>query len=125
MPTRARWRATYRLRAIGTHLMSSATTGPFFFSRQLTVRKRDLNRHAIFVAYRPRDVTLAGDIFDEIDAARAHQDLLAARDFQLAVAAERDDVLAAGSRVPIGDTSARRATKLRTAICQLIIGDGF
>jgi hypothetical protein len=30
MPTRARWRATYRLRAIGTQLMSSATTGPFF-----------------------------------------------------------------------------------------------
>ena len=96
-----------------------------FFSRQLTVRKRDLNRHAIFVAYRPRDVTLAGDVFDEIDAAGAHQDLFATRYFQLAVAAERDDVLAPGCRVPVGDTSGRRATKLRTAIRQQLIGTGF
>jgi hypothetical protein len=104
--------------------MSGRQTGPLF-SRQLTVRKRDLNRHAIFVAHGPRDVTLAGDVFDEIDAARAHQDLFAARDFQLAVAAERDDILAPGGGVPIGDTSGRRAAKLRTAIRQQLIGAGF
>src|SRR5258706_11381220 len=118
-------RPTYRLCAIGTQLMSRGNDRSAFLCRQLAVRKRDLNRHAIFVAYRPRDVALAGDVFDEIDAARAHQDLFATGYFQLAVAAERDDVLAPGGGVPIGDTSGRRATKLRTASRQQLIGAGF
>ena len=87
----------------------------------LPIRERDLNGHAIFVAHCPGDVAFAGDVLDQFDAAWPDQDLFATRNLQLAVAAEGDDVLTAGRRVPIGDATWRCATKLSAGVGEQLI----
>src|SRR5215470_8187619 len=90
-------------------------------ARALPIRERDLNGHAIFVAHRPGDMAFAGDVLDQFDAAWPDQDLFATRNLQLAVAAEGDDVLPAGRRVPIDDPTWRCATKLGAGVGEQLI----
>src|ERR1700722_17015170 len=66
-------------------------------------------------------MALAGDVFDQIDAAGTDLDLLAARNLELAVAAQRDLVLAPRRRMPVGDASGRGAAKLGAGVRQQLI----
>ena len=84
----------------------------------LVVGHRDLDGHAILVADHSRDVTLAGGVFDKIDAAGSELNLLAADELELGVTAEGDHILSARRHVPVGDAAGRRATKLGAGICE-------
>ena len=66
------------------------------------IHERQPERHAILRASDFRDVTLAGDVFDQVDMAGFDGDLFASCDFDLSAAGKRDHVLAAWSGVPIG-----------------------
>jgi hypothetical protein len=55
----------------------------------------DEDDHAIFGADRSGDVTLAGEVFRQFDAAGPDLDRLSSRQHELCVAAERDHILAA------------------------------
>src|ERR1700680_4826057 len=71
----------------------------------LAAGKRYLDGHAVFIADRSGDVTFAGEVFGQLDAAWPDLKLFSSHQLDLAMAAERDHVLAAWSRVPVGHSS--------------------
>src|SRR5262245_10844637 len=73
---------------------------------------RDREGHGRFGADHSRDVALACEVFCQIDAAESERDLGAVDELNLAAAAQRDDVLAAGCDVPISHTAWRCTTNL-------------
>src|SRR5258706_15303538 len=80
---------------------------------KLMVRNRDRHRHTIFVTDNPGDVTLAGQVFSQVDAAGSELDLCSVDELDLAVTAQCDDILAARRDVPVGHSTRARATNFR------------
>src|SRR6202011_4038902 len=72
------------------------------------IREGKLKRHAILRAHHFRDVTFASRVFDKVDVPRPHGDLLASRNFDLSVAAQRNHVLPTWGAMPIVNTATRR-----------------
>ena len=67
---------------------------------------------AVLGADGARDVALAGSVLDKIDVAGVEADFAAVDQLDFADAAEGDDVLAAGSRVPVDDGAGGGAVQL-------------
>src|SRR5258706_14451070 len=65
----------------------------------LVVGNRDEDGNAIFRPNGSGDVTLAGEVFGQFDAARADLNRLPSGQYELCVAAQRDHILAACRRV--------------------------
>jgi len=76
------------------------------------IRKGELKSHSILRAYRFRDVTFAGCVFDKVDGPRPDGDFLSLRNFDLPPAAQRNHVLSARGTMPIVNTATRRPMKL-------------
>ena len=73
------------------------------------VRQWQPQRHTILRAGDFRDMTLAGDVFHQVNVSRLDRDLLASGDFDLPLASERDHVLASWRSVPIGHRTGKSA----------------
>src|SRR6185437_8065729 len=76
----------------------------------LAVRHRDGDGYTVFVADDSGDVALAGQVFGQIDAAWAELDFSSVDEFDLAVTAQCNDILAARRGVPVRDPARTRAT---------------
>src|SRR6266550_8717786 len=86
---------------------------PFCADYPLMIGNRDRDGHTIFVADNSGDMTLAGEVFGQIDAAGPKLDLRSIDELDLAVTAQCDDVLAARRDMPVGHAARRRATNFR------------
>ena len=62
---------------------------------ELWARNRDEDDHTIFGTDCSGDVTLAGEVFRQFDAARSDLNRLSSGQYQLCVAAQREHILAA------------------------------
>src|SRR5882672_1028834 len=77
-------------RIVGAGARGDRLAGPL----SLRTQNRDQDGDAIFRPHGSRDVTLAGQIFRQFDAAGPHLNRLSARQHELGVAAQRDHILA-------------------------------
>jgi hypothetical protein len=78
------------------------------------IGKRKLERDSLLISHNSRDVALARRIFDQFDVPRSHRNLFPTRHFELALAAHRNHVLAAGRRMPVAHATRRRAMQFRS-----------
>src|SRR6266404_2498425 len=69
------------------------------------IRKRKLDRYPLLSSRDSRDVALARRVFDQFDVSGPHGDLFSTRHFELALAAQSNDVLAARSSVPVAHST--------------------
>ena len=76
------------------------------------IGERKLERYPVLIANNPGDVTLAAGVLDQVYCPRPHMYFLPIRNFQLSFAAERNDILAPWSSVPILDGAGPGAMQL-------------
>jgi len=71
------------------------------------IGKGKLERYPFLGSRDSGDVALARRVLDQLDVARSHGDLFPTRHFELAITAQSNYVLAAGSSVPVADSTGR------------------